>query len=67
MEPMEPKHRLSLFLFAMLFAMVLGFDCNSATVRAQQEKTKQLQIMQAMQLYQAEQDADPRPYRPRYF
>jgi hypothetical protein len=62
---MESKHRLVLWMALLMVALLLGTDCNSATVRAQQEKTKQLQIIQSMQLYQLDRDPAS-PYRPRY-
>jgi hypothetical protein len=64
---MESKHRLALWMALLVVTLFLGMDCNSATVRAQQEKTKQLKIIQSMQLYQTEQDSHPRPYRLLYF
>jgi predicted lipoprotein with Yx(FWY)xxD motif len=45
---------------AIIFACVVAFyavvSCGETTVKAQSEKTKQLQIMQSMQLYHYDRD-----------
>jgi hypothetical protein len=64
-KAMESKHRLILWLALLAAALFLGMDCNNTTLRAQQEKTKQLQIIQSMQLYQLERESVS-PFRPHF-
>ncbi len=55
---MESDTKAFIWVAALFAVLILGLNCNNTVVQAQQEKTKQLQILQSMQMYQS--DYEPR-------
>jgi hypothetical protein len=53
---MKPEHKLLLWLAVIISVTLMEIQCGSNAVKAQQEKTKQLQIIQSMQMYQLDSD-----------
>ena len=53
---MKPEHKLLLWLTVIISVTLMEIQCGSNAVKAQEEKTKQLQIIQSMQMYRMDDD-----------